>query len=146
MDEDNIPLERRRYPRLPLTRTVTFSVAMRTEIETLKTIPGIEVNRPTYEINATVDLRPSPLDKPLRYDLTATMTPHQPREQEHTGTTRNLGRGGLCVVTPFGLQEHQVVRIGIPVPEFELTTPTLAEVRWRQEDDGSVRAGLKYLL
>jgi len=146
MEDDKICTERRRDSRVPLTRSVMFSVAMRTEMEMLKKHPVVEAGHRRYEINATIDLRSSPLDKPVRYDLTATMTPHQSREQEHTGTTRNLGRGGLCIVTPFGLQEHQVVRIGIPVPESELTTPTLAEVRWLQEGEGAVRAGLKYLL
>lgn len=146
MDDDNIPVEQRHYSRIPLTRTVKFSVAMRTEIETLQKPPGMAPGQSAFEINATVSLRQSDGSVPVRYELTGTLTPREPREQELSGTTKNLSQGGLCIVTNFGLQEHQVVRIGMPVPESELTTPTLAEVRWLEAQGGAVRAGLKYLL
>lgn len=146
MDDDEIPIERRHYARVTLTRTVSFSVAMRAEIETLQDTPGAAPDHPTYEINATVNVRQSRFDKPIRYNLTATMTPDEPRDREYTATTKNLSQGGLCMVTFFRLQEQQVVRIGIPVPESDITTPTLAEVRWLADEDGAVRAGLKYLL
>lgn len=146
MDDEDIPIERRSYARVPLTRSVTFSVTMRAEIETLQNAQGAEFSAPTYEISATINLRRSGSDQPVSYDLNATMTPREPREREHSATTKNIGQGGLCIVTPSRLQEHQVIRIGIPIPESELTTPTLAEVRWCREEGGAVRAGLKYLL
>lgn len=146
MDGDEIPIERRRHARVTLTRTVSYSVAMRTELETLQNTPGAEPDHPTYEINATVNVRQSRFDKPVRYNLTATMTPDEPGEREYPATIKNISQGGLCMVTSFRLREHQVVRIGIPVPESDVTTPTLAEVRWQADEGGAVRAGLKYLL
>lgn len=146
MNEESIDVDRRRYQRVPLTRNVAFTVAMRTEMEMLQPGPAPEGGRPTYEISATINLRQEKAANPVSYDLIGTLTPREPPERELAAVTKNVSQGGLCIETSFKLQENQVVRIGLPVPEYEVTTPTLAEVRWLRPEGNAVRAGLRYLL
>ncbi|HEY4485269.1 MAG TPA: PilZ domain-containing protein [Nitrospiria bacterium] len=65
-----------------------------------------------------------------------------------TSQVRNISEGGVGLSTKVPLEAAQVIKISLPLPNVNITTPTLAEVCWVQKDSGKgiYHAGLRFLL
>ncbi len=61
--------------------------------------------------------------------------------------TQDVSEGGLCLLTKEALQPSQIVKLNLPLPKVDITTPTLAEVRWVKKDKSRplYKAGLRFL-
>ena len=71
-----------------------------------------------------------PLSQRVTYELSTPLTLQQPRSEEAEADTQNISEGGLCLITERSLEESQIVKIKLPIPNVVTKTPTLAEVRW----------------
>ncbi len=94
-----------------------------------------------------------PLSQTVTFEVSAPLTLQESRQEEAEGDTQNVSEGGLCLITERSLEESQIIKIKIPIPNVVATTPTLAEVRWvksgrqvavRQHDDHYL-VGLRFL-
>lgn len=61
--------------------------------------------------------------------------------------TIDVSEGGLCLLTQEPLQTAQIVKLNLPLPKVDVTTPTLAEVRWvqREKSGPNHKVGLRFL-
>jgi c-di-GMP-binding flagellar brake protein YcgR len=60
--------------------------------------------------------------------------------------TRNISRGGVCMVIPHKIKEGNVVRVEIPVNKENKPIKAFCEVQWcRQENDGKYEVGLSFI-
>ncbi len=71
-----------------------------------------------------------PLSQRVTFELSAPLTLQKPRQQEAEGNTQNVSEGGLCLITERPLEESQIIKIKLPIPNVVATISTLAEVRW----------------
>jgi PilZ domain len=71
-----------------------------------------------------------PLSQTVAFELSAPLTLHEPHPEEAAGDTKNVSEGGLCLITERPLEESQIIKVKLPIPNVVATTPTLAEVRW----------------
>ena len=71
-----------------------------------------------------------PLSQRVTFELSTPLTLQQPRSEEAEADTQNVSEGGLCLITERSLEESQIVKIKLPIPNVVAKTPTLAEVRW----------------
>jgi hypothetical protein len=71
-----------------------------------------------------------PLSQRVTFELSTPLTLQQPRSEETEADTQNVSEGGLCLVTGRSLEESQIIKIKLPIPNVVAKTPTLAEVRW----------------
>ena len=74
------------------------------------------------------------LSQRVTFELSAPLTSQEPRSEEAEAATQNVSEGGLCVTTDRSLEELQIIKIKLPIPNVVATTPTLAEVRWVKRD------------
>ena len=74
------------------------------------------------------------LSQRVTFELSAPLTTQEPRPEEAEGNTQNVSEGGLCLITERSLEESQIIKIKLPIPNVAATTPTLAEVRWVKRD------------
>lgn len=60
---------------------------------------------------------------------------------------KDVSEGGLCLLTKEPLQTSQIVKLNLPLPKVDITTPTLAEVRWVKKEASRplYKAGLRFL-
>jgi len=59
--------------------------------------------------------------------------------------TRNISTHGLCVQLDQACPDSALVRCEIHVPSCPVAIPTLAQVRWVQDGQGTFVAGLEFL-
>ena len=71
-----------------------------------------------------------PLSQTVAFELSAPLTLQETHPEEAAGDTQNVSEGGLCLITERPLEESQIIKIKLPIPNVVATTPTLAEVRW----------------
>jgi hypothetical protein len=71
-----------------------------------------------------------PLSQRVTFELSTPLTLQQPLPEEAEADTQNVSEGGLCLVTERSLEESQIIKIKLPIPNVVAKTPTLAEVRW----------------
>ena len=71
-----------------------------------------------------------PLSQTVTFEVSAPLTVQESPQEETEGNTQNVSEGGLCLSTERALEESQIVKIKLPIPNVVATTPTLAEVRW----------------
>ena len=71
-----------------------------------------------------------PLSQTVAFEPSAPLTLKEPHPEEAAGDTQNVSEGGLCLLTEQSLEESQIIKIKLPIPNVVATTPTLAEVRW----------------
>jgi hypothetical protein len=71
-----------------------------------------------------------PLSQRVTFELSAPLTLQEQQPEETAGDTQNVSEGGLCLITERPLEESQIIKIKLPIPNVIATTPTLAEVRW----------------
>lgn len=143
MGDEGLKGERREYPRLSMTRPITYTVIERAGIN-MKQGEGIWPFM-AYEISATITLREPRTARTMSYDLNARVNQRQPEEGKIQGTTKNISQGGLCLVTKKALKELQVIKIDLPLPEASLTAPTLAQVKWVRPEVEMFKVGFMYL-
>src|SRR5215472_6851053 len=63
------------------------------------------------------------------------------------GRTRNISKGGLCLVLDRSCQESSLLRCEIFLPDSPVAIPTLAQVRWIDEDSSKEFViGVEFLL
>jgi hypothetical protein len=74
------------------------------------------------------------LSQKVTYELSAPLTLKEPRSEEAEGDAQNVSEGGLCLITNRFLEQSQIIKIKLPIPDVVATTPTLAEVRWVKRD------------
>lgn len=82
----------------------------------------------------------------LTYELSAELVSGGKKE---IGKAVNISSVGILIVTKKPLKPFQIVRISIPVPDVKVVSPTLAEVRWVNENKkrrGEFLVGLVFLL
>jgi len=75
-----------------------------------------------------------PLSQTVTFEVSVPLTFQESRHEEAAGSTQNVSEGGLCLMTKQALEESQIVKIKLPIPNVVATTPTLAEVRWVKRD------------
>ncbi len=70
------------------------------------------------------------------------------KEKIHAGKTINISSGGFCLKTETPLSQSQIIRVSIPVPKVNATSPTLAEVCWVEglKKQKGYWVGLRFLL
>lgn len=87
-----------------------------------------------------------PLSEKVHYEPSVHETSMQTVRIE--AQIQNVSAGGLCLLTKEALKTAQVIKIALPLPSVEASTPTLTEVRWVREDSGKgvYQAGLRFLL
>jgi len=71
-----------------------------------------------------------PLAQTVIFEVSAPLTLQESHQEEAEGDTQNVSEGGLCFITEQALEESQIIKIKIPIPNVVAATPTLAEVRW----------------
>lgn len=86
-----------------------------------------------------------------RYGLRTTVlyTPSSSTERRKSvcnATTINASNSGMCIQTKGALLPHQIIRLEIPTPKGQTTSPTLAEVCWVTKAAGVHQAGVRFLL
>ena len=86
-----------------------------------------------------------------RYGLKTTViyTPPSGTTRRKPGcnaTTINASNSGMCIQTKGALQPAQIIRLEIPTPKGQTTSPTLAEVCWVTKAAGVHQAGVRFLL
>lgn len=64
------------------------------------------------------------------------------------GVTENVGNGGVCLVANRPLPLNSVLRCELNVSDTPMGIPTLMQVRWLQQVDGTnnYKLGLQFLL
>jgi hypothetical protein len=64
------------------------------------------------------------------------------------GVTENVGNGGVCLVANRLLPLNSVLRCELIVSDMPMEIPTLMQVRWLQQLEGTsnYKLGLKFLL
>jgi hypothetical protein len=63
------------------------------------------------------------------------------------GETKDIARGGVCVVSDRVIPTNSVLRCEVVVPGSSVGVPTLMQVRWTEGlDDRRFRIGLQFLL
>jgi len=85
-----------------------------------------------YQLNTTVVYTPSSDAKRRKLACDA--------------TTINASNSGICIQTKGVLQPTQIIRLEIPTPNGQTTSPTLAEVCWVTKTAGIHQAGVRFLL
>ena len=75
-----------------------------------------------------------PLSQMVSFEVSAPLTFQESHHEEAAGSTQNVSEGGLCLITKQALEEAQIIKIKLPIPNVDATTPTLAEVRWVKRD------------
>ncbi len=75
-----------------------------------------------------------PLSQTVTFEVSAPLTFRESLHEEAAGSTQNVSEGGLCLMTKQALEEAQIVKIKLPIPNVVATTPTLVEVRWVKKD------------
>jgi hypothetical protein len=88
------------------------------------------------------------LSQRVTFELSAPLAMQESRSEEAEGDAQNVSEGGLCLSTDQSLEESQIIKIKLPIPNVDATTPTLAEVRWVKRDStigthGTVRVPSK---
>ncbi len=60
---------------------------------------------------------------------------------------QDVSDGGVCLLTREPLEAAQIVKLNLPFPHVDVSTPTLAEVRWvkRLPSKKGYQAGLRFL-
>jgi len=78
------------------------------------------------------------LSQRVTFELSAPLALQESRSEEAEGDAQNVSEGGLCLITARFLEESQIIKIKLPIPNVVAMTPTLAEVRWvkRNTTDG----------
>ena len=71
-----------------------------------------------------------PLAQRVTFELSTPLTLQHPVSEEAEADTQNVSEGGLCLITEQSLEESQIIKIKLPIPNVVAKTPTLAEVRW----------------
>ena len=71
-----------------------------------------------------------PLSQKVTFELSTPLTLQQSRSEEAEADAQNVSEGGLCLMTERSLEESQIIKIKLPIPNVAAKTPTLAEVRW----------------
>jgi PilZ domain len=71
-----------------------------------------------------------PLPLIVNFEVGASLTLQASHQKEEEGIGQNISEGGLCLITDRALEESQVIKIRLPIPNVSATIPTLAEVRW----------------
>ena len=74
------------------------------------------------------------LSQRVTFELSAPLALRESRSEEAEGNAQNVSEGGLCLSTEQSLEESQIIKIKLPIPNVDATTPTLAEVRWVKKD------------
>jgi len=74
------------------------------------------------------------LSQRVTFELSAPLTLQESHSGEAEGDTQNVSEGGLCFITDRPLEESQIIKIKLPIPNVVATIPTLAEVRWVKKD------------
>jgi hypothetical protein len=74
------------------------------------------------------------LSQRVTFELSAPLALQESHSEEAEGDTQNVSEGGLCLITNQSLEESQIIKIKLPIPNVVATTPTLAEVRWVKRD------------
>ncbi|MCX8092551.1 MAG: PilZ domain-containing protein [Candidatus Goldbacteria bacterium] len=63
-----------------------------------------------------------------------------------TATTKNISRGGLCMVIPHKINEGNVIRVEIPVENNKKHIKAFCEVQWCKENKtGSYDIGVSFI-
>lgn len=67
---------------------------------------------------------------------------------ELSGQIKNIGAGGLYLVTDQPVKVYEVFRCAIPFSELPLAIPTFLVVRWVRENAGlpQYQVGMQFLL
>ncbi|HNZ28824.1 MAG TPA: PilZ domain-containing protein [Candidatus Goldiibacteriota bacterium] len=62
-------------------------------------------------------------------------------------TTRNISKGGVCMVLPHKISEGNVIRVEIPLENESLVIKAFCEVQWCRlaNKDGIYEAGLSFI-
>jgi PilZ domain len=65
-----------------------------------------------------------------------------------SGTTENVGRGGMALLSNQPLPLDSVVRCEIAIPGSSVSIPTLMKVRWSEKMEGKThyKLGLQFLV
>jgi Tfp pilus assembly protein PilZ len=58
----------------------------------------------------------------------------------------DISQGGLGFSTAHELGEGEVVKLSLPLRDFEVTLPVLAEVLWVKPAERHYRVGVRYLI
>jgi Tfp pilus assembly protein PilZ len=58
----------------------------------------------------------------------------------------NISQGGLGFSTTHELGEREVVKLSLPLRDFEITLPVLAEVLWVKPAERHYKVGVRYLI
>jgi c-di-GMP-binding flagellar brake protein YcgR len=84
----------------------------------------------------------------VSYETSVHQNSRQTIYDKAKGKVLNVSAGGVCLLTDEALKVGQVLKMALPLPSVEATTPTLAEVRWvqKQNKKGIYQAGLRFLL
>jgi hypothetical protein len=71
-----------------------------------------------------------PLSQRVTFEMSTPLTLQQPISAEAEAYTQNVSEGGLCLITQRSLEESQIIKINLPIPDVVAKIPTMAEVRW----------------
>ncbi len=65
----------------------------------------------------------------------------------YKGKTRNLSKGGICLVMPNKVEPGKVIRVEILIDKSDKIIKAFCEVRWSndKEIDGNYETGLSFL-
>ena len=58
----------------------------------------------------------------------------------------NISQGGLGFSTAHALSEREVVKLSLPLRDFDITLPVLAEVLWVKPANRHYKVGVRYLI
>ena len=84
----------------------------------------------------------------LRGTELPSLLPTPASETTFRGQIRDIGAGGLCILTDELLHVSHLARCEIPLPGLPVAIPTLAQIRWIRRDpvEATHFVGLQFLL
>jgi c-di-GMP-binding flagellar brake protein YcgR len=104
----------------------------------------MEVTMVTSFIEKRVDKR-ADVEETAKYKILGENESSQNFEYAEA-TTKNISRGGVCMVVPHKINEGNVIRVEIPVEKNERPIKAFCEVQWcRPEDNGKFEVGLSFI-
>ncbi|MFP4466997.1 MAG: PilZ domain-containing protein [Candidatus Goldiibacteriota bacterium] len=62
-----------------------------------------------------------------------------------SASTRNISKGGICVVIPHRITQGNVVRVEIPMPDSETSIKAFCEVQWNRPADDKFETGMSFI-
>ena len=71
-----------------------------------------------------------PLPLMVNFEVGASLTVQASDQKKEAGNAQNVSEGGICLITDRALEESQIIKLRLSIPNVRATIPTLAEVRW----------------